>query len=134
MGEQLGMLEQTFEGAIKDLVEACGGWKKIGKELRSDLDPEHAARWMQKSLQPNRREVMPYSDVRKLLRIGRRHRCNVLMDFLASDSGYEPPQPLDLVKEAEVVGKDVDRMMASIGARIERFNRMHALIDGRHSD
>ena len=102
---QYALMHDAFEDALKEVIQACGGPKAIGREMRPELPVEQAAGWVRDCLNPEKRDKFSMQHVRFILRRGRDVGAHAGRWFagrkLARDAGYSDPSPLD--PEDEVV-------------------------------
>lgn len=98
---QYALMHDAFEDALKEVIQACGGPKAIGREMRPELPVEQAAGWVRDCLNPEKRDKFSMQQVLFILRRGREVGAHAAMHFLARDAGYSDPSPLD--PEDEVV-------------------------------
>lgn len=98
---QYSLMHDAFEDALKEVIQACGGPKAIGREMRPELPIEQAAGWVRDCLNPDRRDKFSMQQVLFILRRGREVGAHAAMNYLARDAGYTDPTPLD--PEDEVV-------------------------------
>lgn len=98
---QYALMHDAFEDALKEVIQACGGPKAIGREMRPELPVEQAAGWVRDCLNPEKRDKFSMQQVLFVLRRGREVGAHAAMHFLARDAGYSDPSPLD--PEDEVV-------------------------------
>lgn len=124
------MLDQTFESAAMDMINACGGPKSVGLELRPEKTAEDAGKWLLHTLNGNRREILSPQDLQVLLRIGRRHGCHILSNYMNGSTGYEAAKPVDLAQEAEAANRDVDRLLCQAKDRLDKVNLLRSIIEG----
>ncbi|MCX7062828.1 MAG: hypothetical protein NTZ11_18320 [Gammaproteobacteria bacterium] len=118
---------ETWADAVRALIEACGGPKRVGAELRPDLPADDAGEWLQKTLKPNRREVLSAQQLLTLMAIGRRHNCDLLMAFVADQAGYHAPKPIDMANETARVQQQAQDMFAEASKLLDRLSRLQAL-------
>lgn len=121
---------ETWIDAVKAVIDACGGPKKVGVHLRSDLAADDAGEWLLKTLRPNRREVLSAPQLIELLALGRRNGCDVLAAFVADRTGYEAPKPMRIELETERVTADLSTMMARMTREMDRLHRLQQLVTG----
>lgn len=115
-------LEDVNE-AIKALVQALGGPKKVGLLLRPELTLDGASTWLRDCMNPDRRERLSPEQLILLMKLGRQANCNVLAAFLMGEAGYQEPHPLEPVDEyAELQREFIKYAKAqeAIAARLER--------------
>lgn len=124
----------TLTDAVMALIDACGGPKKVGAELRPDLDAESAGEWLFKALSPKRREVLSAEQLIKLLAVGRHHGCHVLMGFIAQQACYVRPEPIQLehaVADATARMNDLQERMVR---EMDRLQRLTVVLNGASHD
>lgn len=117
----------TWADAVKAVIDACGGPKKVGSELRPDLPADDAGEWLTRTLSDRRREVMAPQHVIALMQLGRRHNCDVLAAYLLDQSGYEPPRPIKIEAEAQRVSAQLSDVLANVSRQMERLQRYQGL-------
>ncbi len=111
--------------ALSDVVRALGGFKKVGAELRPDKAADEAGRWLADCLNKDRRERLDYEQIMWILKEGRKHGCHTAMQFIASESGYTAPTPIDPEDEAAELQR---QFMKSVHAQAKIVERMEKLI------
>jgi hypothetical protein len=97
---EIGEFFESFNDALKALVLALGGYKKVGGLMRPELTGDAGKDWVKHCLMPDRREKFSPEQVSFLLREGRRVGFHAAMDYLANDTGYKA-QPVELEKQVE---------------------------------
>jgi len=120
----------TWIDAVKAVIDACGGPKKVGVHLRPDLPADDAGEWLLKTLRPNRREVLSAPQLIELLALGRRNNCDVLAAFVADRTGYDAPKPMRIEAETERVTANLSTMMAHMTREMDRLQRLQQLVVG----
>lgn len=118
---------ETWADAVRALIEACGGPKRVGAELRPDLPADDAGEWLLKTLKSNRREVLSAPQLLTLLSIGRRNNCDLLMAFVADQAGYHAPKPIDMASETALVTQQAHGLFAEANKLMDRLARLQAL-------
>lgn len=86
---------EDFNDALHDLVQALGGYKKIGPRLWPEAAPEEAAQKLRHCLNKERREKLSPHQVLLLLRWGREIEFHGAKHFLDDDTGYARSAPMD---------------------------------------
>ncbi len=87
---------QSFREAIEDLSRhpAIGGPKALACYIKGDDDdPAEAARWLQRALDPDRREVFSGVHLQRALRLGRQAGCHILWHWLCDKLEYQASEP-----------------------------------------
>lgn len=108
----------SMEDALKAVVMALGGFKKVGVAMRGadfNGDAEKAADWLRKCLQGDRREQLHLAHVQWLLREAKRAGFHAAMDYFAGTVEYKA-QPVD----AEQQVRDLQERIA---AGVEGLNK-----------
>ena len=113
----------SLNDALKSLVMALGGFKKVGPLLRPE--DENSDDWLRHCLNGSRREKLSPEQVVFLLREGRRVGFHSAMEFLAMNTGYKA-QPVDA---------DAQRLalQEAIAAGVEMINRQMATLNRLNS-
>lgn len=123
---QLELMHESINDALGFLVQALGGAKKVGHQLRPELPADHAATWVRDCLNPGRRERFTPEQVLWLLRAGRRAGIHSAMDFIAADTGYTAA-PIEPEDERDQLRRDyiaTVKMQQQIAERLERLERV----------
>lgn len=87
-----------FDGphdALRHVVRALGGPKKVGHTLRAGKSPDDAGRWLSNALDGDRRETLHLEDLIQLLRMGREAGCHAGLHELCRAVGYSEPMPVE---------------------------------------
>lgn len=91
MTGQEPLFYDDFRGAIRHLVGALGGPKKVGALLRPTLAPQSAANWVNDCLNPERDTKFDLEDIASLLAKGRALGIHCALWQLCDETGYERP-------------------------------------------
>lgn len=91
MAGQEPLFYEDFRGALRHLVGALGGPKKVGAILRPSLPLHAAVNWVNDCLNPNRDTKFDYEDIAKLLAEGRSRGVHCAMWQLCDEAGYTRP-------------------------------------------
>lgn len=97
---QLQLVHESFNDALREVVQALGGSKKVGAMLRPAKTADEGGRWALDCLNPDRREHFTPDDVLFLLREARRAGCHAALGYLCAEAGYATPQPVEPADEA----------------------------------
>lgn len=110
---------EDFNDALHDLVQALGGFKKIGPKLWPEIPAEEAAHRLRHCLNRDRREKLSPHQVLLLLRWGREIDFHGAKHFVDDDTGYLRSQPLDpkeeknkAIEAVQVAAAGLDRALA----------------------
>lgn len=133
---QMALMHETINDALREAIQACGGFKKVGPMLWPERPADEAAGRLRDSINPERREHLTPEQLLFILRLARQVGCHSAAAFLLAESGYAAPVPIDpedqLVKqEREFVEatKTLQRLATQIAdtqARIEQRNKLRA--------
>lgn len=106
MTEQIPMFVEDYNDAIRAAVQALGGFKRVGAELKPDLAADAAGRWLADCLNPEKRDILPPSALAWIRRKARAESCHILASFELQDAGYAPPQPIEPEDERAALQRD----------------------------
>lgn len=120
---QVSLFHESINDALREVVAALGGTKKIGALMRPEKSPDEAARWVSDCLNADRREKFNPEHVLWLLREGRKIGCHAAMNFIAQDAGYsaQPIEPRDEMAELQRQYIEAAKNMGKLADRIERM-------------
>lgn len=121
---QESLWHDTFEDALRDVVQALGGPKKVACELWPGKGPQDAARYLNHCLDPERNEKLSPGEIIWIMRAGAQAGCHVAMAFIADICLYERPRPVtkqdrdaelrkqfvDSVKQLETLRREMERL------------------------
>lgn len=124
MAEQPQLFYEGVTDALRALIQALGGTKKVGVAMRPDKTADDAGRWILDCLNLDRREHLDPDQVLWLLREGRRIGFHAAMDYFASEAGYtaSPVDPEDEVASLQREFIAAAKRQEQIVARIERLS------------
>lgn len=111
------------EDAFRSLVDALGGFKKVGSEMWPSLAAVAAGQRLAQCLDSSRPEKLSLSEVHFLLKKGREANCHVAMTYLARGADYEAPLPVDPETETQRLQREfieATRTLAQLSSRIEK--------------
>lgn len=97
---QMSLVHDSLVDALREVVTALGGIKAVAPRMRPAKTHDAACTWLKDCLNHDRREKFDDSDIVWLLREGRRVGCHAAMSYLAAESGYAAPQPVEPADEA----------------------------------
>lgn len=122
MSDQLPLIIEDYLEAIRATVQAIGGVKRIGAELKPDLAVEAAGRWLSDCCNPDRRERLSPTELAYIRRRGRETGVHILAAYEMREAGYAEPQPLEPEDERDALQRQFIRStneMKQILQRIE---------------
>jgi len=88
-------IHENLNDALKEVVLALGGTKRVGARLWPEKSADEAGRRLADCLNPDRRDRLDPEQVLWLLREGRRVDCHAAMFFVCATAGYEKPEALN---------------------------------------
>jgi hypothetical protein len=109
---QEALFYEDFRGALRHLVGALGGPKKVGAMLRPALPIHAAVNWVNDCLNPNRDTKFDYEDISKLLTEGRVRGIHCAMWQLADETGYTRPTIAPAKTRNQERAERMDRLLA----------------------
>lgn len=127
------MFVEDLNDAIRDTIKALGGYKKVGHEMRPELDVDAAGRWLSDCCNPDRRDKLSPEQVAFIRRRGRQEGVHILATFEAKDAGYAPPKPIEPEDERAELMREFVRMGRDMKALASRLN-VYGLLDGEAND
>src|SRR4051812_28370161 len=89
------LFHETFTDALREIIDALGGAKKVGQLMRPEKSVDTARSWVLDCLNPDREARFDPDQVLWLLREGRRIGCHAGARHLSRETGYAEPVPLD---------------------------------------
>lgn len=125
MTQQYELIHESISDALREVVQALGGAKKVGATLRPDRPVAEAARWVSDCLNSERREKFDPDQVLWLLREGRAVGCHGAMSYIARDTGYSatPIEPQDEKAELQRQFILASKKLSGMAARIEALSK-----------
>lgn len=121
---QHGLFHESLNDALREVILALGGTKKVGALMRPEKAADDAARWISDCLNPDRRERLDPDQVLWLLREGRKVGCHSAMNYLCAEAGYsaaQPVEPKDELAELQRQFIEASKSLSRMADRIERI-------------
>jgi hypothetical protein len=123
MNDQIPLFVEDYNEAIRATVQALGGFKRVGAEMKPDLAADAAGRWLADCCNGDKREKLSPSELAYIRRRARLEGCHVLACFEAREAGYGEPQPITAEDEAAQLQREfvqASKHMAGLFARMDR--------------
>lgn len=95
MTDQLPLIVEDYLDAIRATVQALGGAKRIGSDMKPDLSVEAAGRWLSDCCNPDRRERLSPTELAYLRKRARAAGVHIMATFEMRDAGYADPTPVE---------------------------------------
>lgn len=118
------LFHETLTDALREVVQAYGGAKKVGAAMKPQKAADDAGRWVLDCLNPERQARFDPEEVLWLLREGRKIGCHAAALFLMRESGYADPVPVEPEDERARLERefiDAARSVEAIAARMMRM-------------
>lgn len=122
--QQNELFHEDFKDALKHVVSALGGPKKVGHELWPSKTVDEARTRMNNSLDVNRAEKLDDTEIIWLLTQARSKGIHSAMAFLCRECGYADPHPIEPEDEAAELQR---QFIASQQAMNQILRRMEKL-------
>jgi hypothetical protein len=119
---QLSLHHESIVDALREVVQAAGGPKKVGAAMYPEKTAEDAAGRIRDCLNPDRREHFTPEQVTYLVRLGRGIGCHALMTYLSRSGGYADPRPIEPEDEVARLQREfieATKNLGSLAAKIE---------------
>lgn len=110
--------------AIRDVVQAAGGPKKVGLILWPDKSQQMAHTHLLNCLDRNRPEKLSPTQIVMLCKLGRDHDCHVLMAYINAETGYTAPKPLEPDDERAVLQRQMIEATQVLKTSLDRLERL----------
>lgn len=123
MTEQQALFHEDALDALRTCVQALGGFKRVGSQMRPDKTIEQASRWLQDCLNPSEREKLDVDQLLWILREARKIGCHAAMHFIARDTGYSDPSPLEPEDERAKLQREFITAAKGFQALVTRMER-----------
>lgn len=121
------LFHETLNDALREVVQALGGAKKVGALMRPDIvGADTAGRWIHDCLNPERAHRFDPDQVLWLLREGRKAGCHAAMRFLAAECGYAEPVPIDPKVQEDRLLDDLRSSALTLRVALEKIERLEA--------
>lgn len=95
MRDQIPLFIDDYHEAIRATVQAIGGFKRVGSDLKPDLSVEAAGRWLADCCNPDKREKLALTELAYIRKAARQAACHILAEYEARDAGYAEPHPIE---------------------------------------
>lgn len=123
MTTQIPLFVEDYNEAIRATVNALGGFKKIGHELKPDKGVEEAGRWLADCCNPEKREKLSPPELAFIRRRARIEGCHILAAFEMREAGYHEPQPIEPEDERAALMREFVNSQKTFSALISRMER-----------
>lgn len=121
--DQIPLFVEDYNEAIRAAIQALGGFKRVGADLKPDLAADAAGRWLADAINPDKREVLPPSALAYIRRKAREAGCHVLSAYEAQDAGYAPPIPVEPEDERASLQREFVQASKALQSLVARMDR-----------
>lgn len=92
---QVPLFVEDLNEALRATINALGGYKSVGVELRPEKTAVDAGKWLADCLNPDKRDKLDPEQLAYIRRKARQAGCHVLAAFEMQDAGYAPPVAIE---------------------------------------
>lgn len=120
---QESLFYESFYDALAEIVRVAGGAKSVGGKLWPSKTPDAAGRLLLDCLNDDRPAKLSPEDVLFLLALGREKSCHAAMNYLARETGYSDPTPIEPEDERARLQREfveAQKAMSRLAERMER--------------
>lgn len=123
---QYVLIHESINDALREVVQALGGTKKVGVLMRPEKSVDDAGRWLADCLNADRREKLDPEQVLWLLREGHKANCHSAMNFIGGEAGYAVSivEPLDEMAELQRQFIESSKNLTRMAERIESLSSL----------
>jgi len=126
-GLQIPLFFDTYEEAVRAVVNSLGGFKKVGSMLWPSEMADDAGRKLASCLDTNKREKLDIKELALIRREARKAGVHILAAYEARDSGYCDPMPINPEDEAAQLQREYIAAVKGLQHLAQRIER-NALI------
>lgn len=123
---QLGLMHETINDALREVVAAAGGPKKVGPLLWPELPVDQAAGKLRDCMNPDRRERLNPDQLVYVARLGRQIGCHAIATFLMRECCYADPQPVEPEDEVARLQREFVEATKQLGALAAKIEAVQA--------
>lgn len=120
---QDNLFYESFADALDAIVKAMGGAKSVGCRLWPEKTPQAAHTLLLSCLNEIRPEKLSPEQVLWLLAEGRKVGCHAGMNYLARETGYSDPQPIEPEDERARLQREFIEAQKGMAALADRMAR-----------
>ena len=119
--DQIPLFVEDYYEAIRATVQALGGFKRIGSEMKPDLAVDAAGRWLADCCNAEKREKLSPTELAYLRRRARQAGVHILAAFEMRDAGYADPQPLEPEDERAALQREFVQQTKALERMLSRL-------------
>jgi hypothetical protein len=118
------MPAESFNDALVECVNACGGSKAVGVLLWPAKGLEAAQRHLLACLNTERNEKLGPDEVLMVLRLARERGCHAGMQYMATALSYAEPVPIKPRDEADELRRQLLEMGRDLQHKLARLEEL----------
>ena len=126
MTPQIPLFLDDYHDAVRHAVEALGGFKKVGGDMRPDLAVDAAGRWLADCCNPDKREKLSLTELAYIRKAARQAGVHVLAAYEMREAGYAEPQAINPEDEAAKLQREFIAAQRAMQALVDRMGRLAA--------
>lgn len=123
---QIPLFVEDYAEAIRATVQALGGCKRIGSELKPDLMVDAAGRWLADCMNPEKREQLHPTQLAYIRRRARQAGVHILAAFEMRDAGYGEPQPVEPEDERAALQRQFIHHTKALAQMLQHIQALEA--------
>jgi hypothetical protein len=121
---QTALFHESINDALKDIINHAGGTKSVGARLYPEKTPDSAARTLLDALNENRPEKLSPEQFLFILKLGREFNCHSAINYIARETGYSDPMPIDPDDQKAKLMRDFITAQKAMSAITEKLNSL----------
>lgn len=125
---QRALFHESVEDALRAVVEAIGGFKKVGAQLWPEKSVEDAGKLLRHCLDEDRAEKLSLGQLLLILKEGRKVNAHDAVDFLCQQAGYQEPDPIEPEAEQASLMRDAIAHVKEMRQLVERMEALQPLM------
>lgn len=122
--KQEALWHDTIEEALRAVVMALGGPKRVSSELWPGKSITDGARHLNHSLDPDRPEKLSLGEVVWLLQAGSREGVHTAMAHLCQSAGYAEPTPVTPEEQQNALQREYIEAAKAMEQVVKRMERL----------
>lgn len=126
MTDQIPLFVEDYYDAIRATVQAMGGFKRLGADMKPDLAVDAAGRWLADCCNPEKREKLSPTELAYIRRRARAEGVHVLAAFEMRDAGYADPLPVEPEDERAALQRAFIQHTKSLERMLQRMESLGA--------
>ena len=126
MDRHPAMFHESLNDALREVIDAMGGPKRVGAQMRPEKTPDAAGRWVLDCLNLDRDARFDPDQVLWVIREGRRVGCHAGARFLMREAGYAEPVPVDAADQVQKLVETIEGASDTLNNALAALERLRA--------